>query len=331
MQLAALQFGAIGTHQLTTELGHSMRSISRARRRGVLLDVAPGVVRLASHPETFLMRCAAVQLHTRGIGFLSGWSAARLIGLRKMPRDPIHYTVPPSHRRTPPAWVELHVTSWYDPIDDRSAGPHDLTIASPMRMLWGLAAAFNQHRFERAAEDAWHLKLITPSAAADYLERHRCRGKDGVRRIESWLERATSQSAPSQSELERDLLDALARAGLPTPRRQHPLTLASGGVIHLDIAWPAALLAVEPGPDGGTAATLALVVTRRGTGPARSWAGTWSASTRPWWTTSTAPLDKSHVSTTASAPPEKLRIRVARRLDSATFRVRELFGTAAGW
>jgi very-short-patch-repair endonuclease len=247
MQLAALQFGAIGTHQLTAELGHSMRSISRARRRGVLLDVAPGVVRLASHPETFLMRCAAVQLHTRGIGFLSGWSAARLIGLRKMPRDPIHYTVPPSHRRTPPAWVELHVTSWYDPIDDRSAGPHDLTIASPMRMLWGLAAAFNQHRFERAAEDAWHLKLITPSAAADYLERHRCRGKDGVRRIESWLERATSQSAPSQSELERDLLDALARAGLPTPRRQHPLTLASGGVIHLDIAWPAALLAVEPG------------------------------------------------------------------------------------
>ncbi len=116
-----------------------------------------------------------------------------------------------------------------------------------MRMLWGLAAAFNQHRFERAAEDAWRPKLITPSAAADYLERHRCRGKHGIRRIETWLERATNQSAPSQSELERDLLDALARAGLPTPRRQHPLTLADGGVIHLDTAWPEVLLAVEPG------------------------------------------------------------------------------------
>jgi hypothetical protein len=114
-------------------------------------------------------------------------------------------------------------------------------------MLFGLAADFGQFRFERAAEDAWHLGLVTPAAAADYLERHRCRGKDGVATMDAWLERVLGRSRPAQSDLELDLLDALGHVGLPEPVRQHPLRLPTGDTIHLDIAWPALRLAVEPG------------------------------------------------------------------------------------
>ena len=32
----------------------------------------------------------------------------------------------------------------------------------PLRMLFRLAKVFNDHRFERAAEDCWHLGLVTP-------------------------------------------------------------------------------------------------------------------------------------------------------------------------
>ena len=39
----------------------------------------------------------------------------------------------------------------------------------------------------------------------------------------------------------------IERVGLPTPVRQHPLRLADGEKIHLDLAWPAARLAIEPG------------------------------------------------------------------------------------
>jgi hypothetical protein len=39
----------------------------------------------------------------------------------------------------------------------------------------------------------------------------------------------------------------IERVGLPTPMRQHPLRLATGELIHLDLAWPDARLAVEPG------------------------------------------------------------------------------------
>jgi very-short-patch-repair endonuclease len=246
MTLAAAQHGAIAVRQLTTDLGRSSRSVSRARQRGLLVDVVPGVVRLASSPETFLMRCNAALLHAQPVGFLSGWTAARLFGLRSMPSTPLHFTVPTTYRRHPPDWVDLHVSRWYDEADHLN-GPHGLTIACPMRMLWGLAAALNQYRFERAAEDAWHLGLITPPEAAEYLESHRCRGKDGVECLELWLQRSLTQDRPAQSNLERRLLEAFDDIGLPTPRRQYPLVLRNGETIHLDIAWPDIKLAVEPG------------------------------------------------------------------------------------
>ena len=44
-----------------------------------------------------------------------------------------------------------------------------------------------------------------------------------------------------------DVLAALRGAGLPEPRRQHAVLLASGETIHLDFAWPDVLLAIEPG------------------------------------------------------------------------------------
>jgi very-short-patch-repair endonuclease len=246
LSLAARQHGVISLRQLTA-LGRSRSAVSRARSNGLIVDVAFGVVRIASSPETFRQRCLTVQLHADAAGFVGATTAGRILGLRAMPDTPVNYTAPRSFRRTPPPWVDLHITRWYDDIADRQILPDGLLVATPMRMLWGLAALFNQHRFERAAEDAWNLGLIDPPGAAEYLELHRCRGKDGVTRLETWLERTLGRSRATQSHLERRLIEALESAGLPSPERQYPLTLSNGEVIHLDIAWPAVKLAVEPG------------------------------------------------------------------------------------
>jgi hypothetical protein len=245
--LASQQFGVVSVQQATTQFAVSRASIARARRNGLLIDVVPGVLRVASSPETFDMRCMALHLRFGDAGFVSGWSAARRMRLRKMPTSRIHYTVPGHRRRAAPDWADMHRSDWFDGTSDRALTEDGIHIATPLRMLWGLAACFNQFRFERAAEDAWHLGLITPTAAAAYLEAHRCRGKDGVATMERWLEHALTQGRPAQSGLEQALIEALVDVGLPPPIPQHPLMLASGDVIHLDIAWPTLRLAVEPG------------------------------------------------------------------------------------
>ncbi len=110
-----------------------------------------------------MMRCMAVQLRTAPLGFLSGWTAGALAGLRSMHRQVVHVTVPIHVDLAMPSWVDVHRSRWYSE-SDRTVRADGLVVATPMRMLWGLAAMCNQHRFDRAAEDAWHLGLITPAA-----------------------------------------------------------------------------------------------------------------------------------------------------------------------
>ena len=202
---------------------------------------------VAPSPDTFELRCHAVQLWMGGNGFLSGPTAGRIHGLAHMRSSPIHFTTPGDVARHVPAWVELHRSSWYDPRRDRMTTDAGLVVATPARMLFGLADELWQRRFEHAADDAWNLGLISPALITDYLEEHRCRGKNGVARIEAWLERIGPTERPAQSYFERDLIDALDDVGVAPPSRQHPLTLRSGEDVHLDIAWPAIRLAIEPG------------------------------------------------------------------------------------
>lgn len=239
------QHGVISRRQLD-DLGVLSSALSRACRRGLLERVLPDVFRLRAAPPDFWAYCTAVELQMHGGAFLGCATAARIHGFRRMSRLPIHVTVPEGRRLTAASWMRVHWSSWFDVERDTTTVRH-LTVATPLRTLFGLAAELNQFRFERAAEDAWHLGLVTPEDAANYLERHRCRGKDGVATLERWLERVVGRPRPAQSGLELDVLEAFARVGLPTPARQHPVTLPSGESIHLDIAWPTVRLAVEPG------------------------------------------------------------------------------------
>ncbi len=114
-------------------------------------------------------------------------------------------------------------------------------------MLYDLAARLDDRRFQRAAEDCWRLKLLTPKSAAAYLGHHRRMGKDGTLRLQRWLDHALAANRPTESGLELDLLEALRAAGLPEPVRQHMLRLSNGSQIRVDFAWPDIKLCVEPG------------------------------------------------------------------------------------
>lgn len=228
------------------DLALGSSSIGRLTADGRLVRVMPGAYRLGSAPVTFESRCMAVQIWAGGSGFISSWSAGRLRGLRKMPSATIHFTVPRDHSRRTPNWVHLDRTGWYDAHADREVLDSGLVVATPLRMMFGLAADFNRFRFRRAAEDAWHKKLTCPSEMSTYLQRHRCRGKDGVAAMQDFVDEAIGRDRPAQSGLEQDFIEAFEKI-LPPVVRQHPLTIPTGEVVKLDIAWPALRLAVEPG------------------------------------------------------------------------------------
>ncbi len=143
LNLAGKQFGVIGRAQLRDDLGIGRSTISRMTGDGRLVSIMNGVYRLASADETFEARCMAVQLWAGGHGFVSSWSAARVRGLRKFNSDRVHFTVPVGSPRPSTKWVHLDRTSWYDAEDDRETLANGLVVATPLRMLFGLAADVN--------------------------------------------------------------------------------------------------------------------------------------------------------------------------------------------
>jgi hypothetical protein len=246
LQLMTRQHGVASLRQFHA-LGIAPDVVTHACRRGSLQRVHRGVYAIAGTALSFEGRALALQLLAGTGAFLSGPTAAVLHGLRGMPTTPIEVTIAEARRATLPAPHRVVLTSWVDEPRDVELRADGIRLATPLRTLFGLARRFNQHRFERAAEDAWHRGLVTPDDAADYLAVVRRSGKEGVIRMEQWLEKATFRARPSQSRLESRFVQLIDQVGLPTPIRQLPLTLPSGETIHLDIAWPDVRLAVEPG------------------------------------------------------------------------------------
>ena len=246
LALFARQHWVAGLRQLDA-LGISRSAVDRAAQRGALVRVHRNVVRVGAVELDLPGRALAVQLALGPIAFVSGTTAGVLHGLRGMPRDIVEVTVDEQHRSVLPGAHRIVVTSWIEEARDVQQRPDGIRVASPLRMLFGLARRFNQHRFERAAEDVWHKGLVTPDEAGAYLTAIRQSGKHGVKRMEHWLERTSFMRAPAESGLELDFVAMIEQVGLPTPVRQLPLTLPSGELIRLDLAWPDIRLAVEPG------------------------------------------------------------------------------------
>ena len=246
LQFFATHQWVASTEQLR-DLGVSKSALQHARRIGVVTTPIEGVVQVAGTTLTLEGRARVAQLAVGHEAFVSGPTAGALYGLREMPKRIVEVSAKQKHDVRVPADARLVRTTWIDEQRDVVTRGDGLRVASPLRMLFGLASQFNDHRFARAAEDAWMKRLVTPDDARTYLELVRRSGRTGVRRMNEWLERCSERSRPAQSGLELDMIDAFERVGLPTAKRQHPIVLATGETIHLDIAWPEVRLAVEPG------------------------------------------------------------------------------------
>jgi hypothetical protein len=228
-------------------LGVSKEALRRALELELLERVSPGIYKVTAAILTLEGKAMALLLQTPPGSFISGTTAGTLYRLRRMALEPVEITVSITVRRHLPAWARLVRCRSVTDERDVVRRPDGLVVSSPLRTLFRLAVVFNQFRFERAAEDMWHLGLVTPGQAADYLADIRRSGRAGVAAMERWLKRTEAIERPSQSGLEQEMLALVVASGLPEPVRQHPLLLLNGDLIHIDMAWPDIRFGLEPG------------------------------------------------------------------------------------
>lgn len=251
-QLFLRQHGVASVSQLCAAGCHRV-TIWRWQQRGDVVEILPGVVRLSSVPETYLAKAMAVQLQGAPDTFLASFTAMSLQGVPEAATSRIHSMVPRrdlgfrshSHQRTPlPSWVRRSQSNWHDEPDVIVV--RGFRVERPEPMLFTIASMCNDFRFEQLAEKAWNRKLITPAGMREYVETYRRSGRSGVSRTLKWLDRVGDRTRAMQSDFEVDVLQAVRRAGLPEPEKQHRVVLDDGPV-HLDLAWPREKLNVEPG------------------------------------------------------------------------------------
>ena len=224
--VARRQHGVISRIQLLA-LGFTDDAIRHRIERGRLRRIHAGVYAVGQLALTQEGRWMAAVLACSPKAALSHDSAAALWKLAKTQPGPVHVSVL-SQRRSQPG-IEVHRRSAL-----KTAMHNAIRVTTPAQTLIDVARIWPQPRLEQAIGEAVlrrHVGLKALRTAAAKA------GRPGaaLRRV---IDHATFRV--TQSELEREFLRLIRRAGLPLPQTQHRF-----GRIRVDFWWPDLGLVVE--------------------------------------------------------------------------------------
>jgi hypothetical protein len=237
--LASEQFGALSRAQLL-DLGATRRTIEHRLALGAWLSLLPGVYRVASVPPTSEQAAMAATLWSTPDGLLSQQAAAKLWELDGEWGTRVHVLLPSSRSLRSPV-VTVHHTTDLLPVDVATLGPIRLT--SPLRTVIDLAAELDADALELAIESGlrrWMFSVGQLRWRAASLGGTGRRGSKTLRRL---LERDDLGRTDSGWEVRTS--QALERAGLPRPVRQHEIRVGGKVVAKPDLSYPEARVALE--------------------------------------------------------------------------------------
>ncbi len=224
-------------------LGVSEHDLRDLRTAGSLERVLHGAYRLPAVPFDEHARCAAVcSAHPEAV--ISGPTAGRLWGFRRMPPDRrIHALFPPHSQPTKATWV----------VPYRTAAVHDedvvrrsdsITLTSRARtaldMARWLAPTDLRSVMEQALHEGRHDVDVLYRVAADWISPRRPWVKTFIGLIDARLAGGGAESHP-----EVVLGAALLRAGLTGLVRQYVVDLPGYGRARFDLAVPVYQWAIE--------------------------------------------------------------------------------------
>ncbi len=238
--LARSQSGHVSRRQLRSA-GLSARQIDGAVGRRLLVAVHLGVYRHSAWPESATGRIMAAVLGAGDGAVASHRSAARLWGLRDVPRWRPEVTVAGAspHVR---AGIVVHRSDRIDPEDRATVDGVPTTAAA--RTLLDLGAVVPFGFVLVAAQDALLRRVVDLAQLLSALERLGRRGRRGTAALRAAVAASTNAEA-LESELEAKLYRRLRESPLPAPTYQHELRLVDRSWVRLDVAWPEHRVALE--------------------------------------------------------------------------------------
>jgi very-short-patch-repair endonuclease len=222
--------------------GLSERQLDHATKTRAVSVVHPGVYRLRGAASSFEQAVLAACLATGGVA--SHRCAPFLWKFRRFERPLVEVLVVSGHAPTL-AGVKVGRTGRLDPAERTHIGPIPLT--TPARTLLDLVSVSPQH-VEGALDGALHRRKVSLRALEQVLERAGRRHR-AYRSLAPLVAARRAGRAPTESELEDDLLALIRRFGLPEPVPQHPYRGR-----RIDFAYPELVLGIEANGVKGHAA-----------------------------------------------------------------------------
>jgi very-short-patch-repair endonuclease len=217
------------------------------RESGRLVEFHRGVYVSAAAPRTELQRMVALIAYSDGA--ISHASAGQLLGFRKLSRyRDLHVSVlKGARRRTDGSALDnvvLHSTSELPPADvvRRSDG---IVYTSAARTVFDLSSMIPEDDLESIIEQGLAKGLFTRTKLLATQARLARPGRNGAARFNTVLAQRPVTQRPVDSDYELRLVKALEQGGLPPIQRQMPLELASGALVHPDLAEPSRKFIIE--------------------------------------------------------------------------------------
>jgi hypothetical protein len=232
LALTARQFG-LTTRRQWLDGGLSDRQLDHALKTGALRVVHPGVYVIPGSHPCFERDVLAGCLATGGIA--SHRCAAYMWKFRKFERPVVEVLVVSGHAPTL-AGIEVRRTGRLDPSERTHLGPIPLT--SGARTLLDLASVAPS-LVEGALDGALHRRKVSLRRVEHVLERAGRRHL-GYKRLAPLVAERRAGRAPTESELEDDLLALIRRFGLPEPVPQYPYRGR-----RIDFAYPDLVVGIE--------------------------------------------------------------------------------------
>lgn len=242
---AQTQLGLITSTQARAA-GMSRQTVTARVERGLWVPAGRSTYRLAGAPPGPHVDVLAAVLDHRGVA--SHRTAAWLHELLP-PGDLIDVTVPKGRstgRTSTRDGLRVHTSTNLTPEDITQVGR--IPVTSVARTLMGLAALDDGELpgnvLLDVVEDAIRRRLASDRWLWWLLERRRCRGRNGVRRFEEVLV-GRARLGPTESWLERQVIEVIDRAGLPRPVVQRRIHRRGAFVARVDMAYDPGRIVLE--------------------------------------------------------------------------------------